>query len=436
MPARSTYRTAHLLLTARGLGLLLLGIAACGDAKVPAQCARDGASAGGSAQGAWSAMNGAGSPPSGKDTALVWSGRELLAWGGGGPCTPLGVCGTGARYDPAADAWAPMSKVGAPAARDMAKAAWAGDEMLIWGGRGCGAAFAACGDGASYRPSTDAWVPLAAGGPAGRQGHSIVWTGDLMIVWGGKDLAADAAFGDGAMLNPRTGSWTPVSMENAPSKRWGHVAAWTGKRMLIWGGRGGADTLGAGQHLGDGAQFDPAGNAWTPMSAIDAPAARVSHTVVWTESEMLVWGGSGAACAPVPCGSEGSGGRQQDPVPPGPSAGPTHNCSDGARYDPCQDAWRPIAQAGAPPGRSLHSAAWTGSKMVVWGGFEEQCTSGCSDGAAYDPVSDRWTSVTSTEGAPSKRINHFAVWTGRQMIVWGGTAGGGLVLTGGALYSP
>ena len=56
--------------------------------------------------------------------------------------------------------------------------------------------------------------------------------------------------------------------------------------------------------------------------------------------------------------------------------------------------------------------------MLVWGG------SGTADGAAYDPGTDTWSPITAT-GAPSARSDHFAAWSGTEMIVWGGGAGGG-----------
>jgi hypothetical protein len=57
---------------------------------------------------------------------------------------------------------------------------------------------------------------------------------------------------------------------------------------------------------------------------------------------------------------------------------------------------------------------WTGSRMIVWGGYN-----GYGTGGIYDPATDSWAPV-STTGAPSGRVYHTAVWTGSRMIVWGG----------------
>jgi hypothetical protein len=53
--------------------------------------------------------------------------------------------------------------------------------------------------------------------------------------------------------------------------------------------------------------------------------------------------------------------------------------------------------------------------MVIWSG-----TSGSSNtGGRYEPATDTWTATSLVE-APSFRQFHTAVWTGSLMIVWGG----------------
>ena len=101
--------------------------------------------------------------------------------------------------------------------------------------------------------------------------------------------------------------------------------------------------------------------------------------------------------------------------------------ADGAALDPKQNTWSPVSTAGAPPARHSHCAVWTGAKMIVWGGF------GTSDyevtGGVYDPVSDSWTAM-STTAAPSGRTSFACVWSGTQLLVWGGSHGSGTVGTG------
>ena len=70
-----------------------------------------------------------------------------------------------------------------------------------------------------------------------------------------------------------------------------------------------------------------------------------------------------------------------------------------------------------PPGQDLHTAVWTGSQMIVWGGYGE--SNFANTGGRYNPSMNSWT-TTSTANAPTARSSHTAVWTGTEMIVWGG----------------
>jgi N-acetylneuraminic acid mutarotase len=103
------------------------------------------------------------------------------------------------------------------------------------------------------------------------------------------------------------------------------------------------------------------------------------------------------------------------------------NLNDGGQYDPGANAWTATTTTGAPLGRSQHTAVWTGSRMVVWGGYG---ASYLNDGGQYDPGANAWTATTPA-GAPSGRTNHTAVWTGSRMIVWGGFNGSTYLNDGG-----
>jgi Dockerin type I domain len=101
----------------------------------------------------------------------------------------------------------------------------------------------------------------------------------------------------------------------------------------------------------------------------------------------------------------------------------------GGRYDPVAGTWTVTGITSAPEARDSHTAVWTGTEMIAWGGFGT--TSGyLSTGGRYIPSTDTWT-ATSTINAPDERDNHTAVWTGSEMIVWGGANGSGVLNTGG-----
>ena len=61
---------------------------------------------------------------------------------------------------------------------------------------------------------------------------------------------------------------------------------------------------------------------------------------------------------------------------------------------------------------------WTGSEMIVWGGYGTQ-NFFLNTGGRYNPSTDSWT-PTDFINAPPPRDYHTAVWTGSEMIVWGG----------------
>jgi N-acetylneuraminic acid mutarotase len=108
-----------------------------------------------------------------------------------------------------------------------------------------------------------------------------------------------------------------------------------------------------------------------------------------------------------------------------------HNPITGGRYDPATDSWTTTSTVLAPTPRQFHTAVWTGSSMVVWGGLGDQY---CDTGGRYDPVSDTWA-PTSTVGAPSARFQHSAVWTGSLVLIFGGDDGTGSPSVGGQ-YDP
>ena len=81
------------------------------------------------------------------------------------------------------------------------------------------------------------------------------------------------------------------------------------------------------------------------------------------------------------------------------------------------DTWTATTPTNPPSARYLHTAVWTGSEMIVWGGTT--MPDDFNTGGRYGPGTDSWT-ATSTINAPTARSGHTAIWTGSEMIVWGG----------------
>jgi len=74
-----------------------------------------------------------------------------------------------------------------------------------------------------------------------RRDATLVWTGREAIVWGGVPSPAlagdggDLAAADGAALDPATDTWRRIA-PGPLAGRYGQVAVWTGKEMIVWGG--------------------------------------------------------------------------------------------------------------------------------------------------------------------------------------------------------
>src|SRR4030095_15697722 len=93
----------------------------------------------------------------------------------------------------------------------------------------------------------------------------------------------------------------------------------------------------------------------------------------------------------------------------------------------------PPTPIGAPATRYYHTAVWTGTRMIIWGGYSN-FIGYRNTGGLYDPATATSTS-TSTNNAPEARYQHTAVWIGTRMVVWGGYGNSGYLNTGGR-YDP
>ena len=210
----------------------------------------------------------------------------MIVWGGqfdGG--FPVVFLNDGARYNPSSDSWNSVSDAGAPSVRAFPTAVWTGTEMIVWGGE-TNTTTLPRDDGARYNPSSDSWIPMTMNqAPAGRSLHTAIWTGSEMIIWGGTSagLGGYATYNSGGRYNPSQDTWTPTTLIGAPSPRFSHTAVWTDREMIVWGG-----------YATDGGRYDPATDSWMqiPPSLTDTPPSRAGELAVWTGNEMILTGAS------------------------------------------------------------------------------------------------------------------------------------------------
>lgn len=369
---------------------------ACGNV-----CAPGRTCAGGSCVG-WTAVATTGAPSARMNHTAVWTGTTMIVWGGDNGGAYLG---DGSRYTASTNTWSATSNTGAPTARNGHTAVWTGTEMIVWGGYG-GTGWV--NTGARYNPTTNVWTgTTTTGAPSARSRHSAIWTGTHMIVWGGWTAGGGGDAGDGASYDPVSNTWTALSTSSDPGDRRWHTGTLAGTRMVVWGGE-----TGGGTAQGDGKRYDLAADSWANVSTTGDPAARARHTAVWTGTYVVLWGGDDGDSAGI------------FGVP----------LADGGRYDPAADTWTATA-ASTLAARARHTAVWSGTRVLIWGGSG---TGGAAlgDGAAYDPSGvGAWTAITMT-AAPTARTAHTAVWTGTEMIVWGGSSAAGVALANGARLIP
>jgi N-acetylneuraminic acid mutarotase len=388
-----------------------------------------------------------------EDHNAVWSGTHMFIWGGR-------FNTNGARYTPGTDTWTVLPTTGV-AARNRSAAVWTGTDLIGWGGYLPVIGGDPTDDGRRYNLTTNVWtalpIPAASGETSERTDPTAVWTGDRLIVWGGNNNGVD--FRTGGIYRPGVG-WTNTPTTGAPSARSGHTAVWTGTEMIVWGGEDGVT-------VNSGARFNVASNKWFSMNLSNAPVSRRNHSAVWTGTEMIIWGGyqrtnlfdqnflnTGGSYNPATdswvtnfpvngiVGSRANhtavwtgtemliwGGYRRT----GPILSPTFTYyGTGARYTPGSNSLVTLPLPPAGNARTDHTAVWTGSDMLIWGGVNDLGET--NSGLRFNPASNLWTALP-TNNAPAVRSDHTAVWTGEFMIIYGGAAGGSSVGTA-ALFDP
>jgi N-acetylneuraminic acid mutarotase len=329
-------------------------------------------------------------------------GIYMIIWGGS-PAKGF-YSDSGWVYDSIADSWLPISPVDAPSKRIGHAAVVNGDNMMIWGGVGSngqhlndggiyslsqnkwkrvfpdkkiitarkdhtasiisqkmivwggGNEFDLIGDGVSYDFQNGKWKTIAGQGfPVPRKGHTAtVYEDRLLFVWGGQ--SREGALSDGAVYNPEKEIWANLVADNSgPSARAGHTALMVNHRLVIWGGKGNNEATGDGFMFvidRDTTDFEKSGQEvkgeWVKLSASGAPSARFDHSVEWTGTEMLIFGGETILGV----------------------------SNTGFAYDILKDSWRSLTTKGGVTARTKHTSEWTGSQLVIFGGLTNKSLTG------------------------------------------------------------
>ena len=246
---------------------------------------------------------------------------------------------------------------------------------------------------AAQSPGTFSWLfpPSTTNAPVLRGEHTAVWTDTQMLVWGGYDPNTSTYLNDGKAYQLATNSWQTIPSSGLDSRSY-HTAQWSGSEMLIWGGIGEQHTF------GNGSRYNPQTNTWSIINNTNAPSSRFNQTSIWTGSEMIIWGGR--------------------------LAGIIYR-TDHKSYNPSTDAWTTVSNSNSPAPRINHTAVWTGSKMIIFGGKLIDGTI-TNSGGIYDPATDTWSDISTIGAPPNGLSEHTAIWTGTELITFGGKKNGGI----------
>jgi hypothetical protein len=341
-------------------------------------------------------------------------------------------------------------------AREKAAYTAMGSKVFIWGGSN--ATPTALGDGAVYDPASNAWetVGTTGGSPTPRVLATAVWTGSVVVVWGGGNVAGTADLTSGSRYDPLAKTWQAITTLAAPPGLRGAYGFWTGSRVLFYGGvdKGGvpSPTLSV---------YDPVNDAWTATSSINRPTARTHPNLGFSGSLLIMYGGlmagTGASDRTYAFDLASNTWEEVD-------RGPTKRYGafgtwdgafqvawggadpalkpDGQLYPPTTDNWSSMATAGKPTSRWAphRQTGWSvrskpGVTLMV-GGLGAMADSFFTDGGSYNSTSNAWTSIPPWPSG-SSHLWGVGVWTGTELVIWGGRAATGSLLTAvGERYRP
>jgi hypothetical protein len=212
--------------------------------------------------------------------------------------------------------------------------------------------------------------------PEARLGASVAWTGRELIVWSGVPDGAEQPALDGFAFDPAAGTWRRLPEAPRGLEAFGGTArpVWTGTEALFYPA---------------GVAFDPVTDTWRRLAPAPHDPQHRQTAVVWTGSEMVVFGGG-----------------EVD----------SETAHQGAAYDPESDTWGAIPDA--PIGLNLLSAAWTGEEVIVFGSLLNDrniAETETSVGAAYDPAAETWRTLPPSALSPQATS---AVFAGGRLIAW------------------
>ena len=325
--------------------------------------------------------------------AYVAIGSSVFIWGGSDSAG--GVLDSGAIYSPVTDTWTPVAKDAyTPTARVLATAVWTGSVVVVFGGSDT-TGVTPYKDGALYDPAKNAWSAMPAASKA-RSASLGFWDGTRAIFWGG--IGATGAAVSGAESFDLA-TWTPASTNGDPGALLNPAAGWDGTFLYLEGGQL------AGARTDKVFSYARVIDTWTALSK--SLSTRSNAFGAWDGARFVVWGGID------------NGGLR----------------NDGAYYQGTA-TWPALSTVAAPSARMAvpRRAGWlfetSPGMLALFGGQTSPSGPGTftTTGATYDVVNGKWSLAAAF---PSGELHDYgvAVWTGDEFVLWGGRTGAALAPT-------
>lgn len=330
--------------------------------------------------------------------------------------------------------WIPMAK--APiAGRAGAATLWTGKEMLVWGGVTRGSVIREAKDGAAYDPSTNTWrkIPPAPPGMAGPVDGGAVWTGDQAVFWAGN---VEDELAVGGVYDPATDTWKRLP-DGPLGPRDGYASVWTGREMIIIGG-------GFGDMLASpvAAAVDPVTGAWRALPAIDELRALAMMGAAWVDGQVVALGTQYLCEVPSSiCHDTRETLFSYDPTTDERReidlVGATQVSGQAEHLMLVAAVGTEVLFSTTNPSRhliayDLRTGKWSakspppcagGGPYILgsnWSGERYFAPCGDTGLLMYDPASDTWDRREVGEFPLTNRYGSAIVWTGRELIVWSG----------------
>jgi hypothetical protein len=288
-------------------------------------------------------------PPEWREgAAIVWTGSELLYWGGrdadGRPAAD------GFAFDPVARAWSRLP-AGPLSAAGM-DGVWTGDEALFFGAEAGAPRSAVVG----FDPATRAWRSLTPSPHLPEWGGTWVWAGTELITAGGGDPGS-AQTSDAFALDPGRDRWRalpdmPIAVNLAD-------ATWTGSEVVVLGSEIDSRNR-ASTQTSVAAAYEAASDTWRRLP--DPPVSAQTAAIDWVGERLVAW---------------------------------EHYSPAAAEYLPLEDRWRSIDTGDVEGSECYADGAAIGTTIVTWG---------CGSPAAWFADTSTWARTQPPPGADVKGI--------------------------------